>query len=172
MARAVTSALEQTYAPIEVIAIDDGSTDDTRQVLDRFGDRIHVMSQPHAGAYAARNHGLQAARGELIAFLDSDDRWFPDRLARQVPLMGRSEVGLVFGDAVQWIRPPPVDDHNSDDDAEAARTCFGVTRPPRGRVAACWRGATSSRRRPCSYAAAASTRPARSAWRARCLSTI
>ena len=132
VAHAVTSALEQTYTPIEVIAIDDGSTDDTRQVLDRFGDRIVVLSQPQAGAYAARNRGLQAARGELIAFLDSDDRWFPDRLARQVPLMRRSEVGLVFGDAVHVHLPqtPPAPS------SKPARTCFGVTRPARGHVAA------------------------------------
>jgi glycosyltransferase involved in cell wall biosynthesis len=65
VARAVTSALEQTYAPVEVIAIDDGSTDDTRSVLDTFGDRIVVLSRENddarGGAYAARNRGLQAA---------------------------------------------------------------------------------------------------------------
>lgn len=136
VARAVISALEQTYAPIEVIAIDDGSTDDTRQVLDSFGDRIVVVSQPQAGAYAARNRGLQAARGEFVAFLDSDDRWLPDRLARQMPLMARSEVALVFGDAVHvdaalTPRPRP-----RPGPGPAARTCFGVTRPSRGRVAA------------------------------------
>jgi hypothetical protein len=128
VARAVTSALEQTYAPVEIIAIDDGSTDETRRVLDGFGDRIVVVSQPHAGAYAARNRGLRAARGEFIAFLDSDDRWLPDRLARQMPLMGRSEVALVFGDAVHVYAAPPA--------VRARRTCFAVTPPHRGRVAA------------------------------------
>jgi glycosyltransferase involved in cell wall biosynthesis len=131
VARAVTSALEQTYAAIEVIAIDDGSTDATRSVLDSFGDRIVVLSREkedeRGGAYAARNRGLQIARGEFIAFLDSDDRWFPDHLARLLPLLSRSEVGLVFGDALYVrVNGPP----------SARRTCFDITRPHRGRVAA------------------------------------
>lgn len=138
VARAVTSALEQSYAPLELIVVDDGSTDETRRELDRFGDRISVISQPQAGAYAARNRGLRAARGEFIAFLDSDDRWLPHRLARQMPLMDRPEVALVFGDAIhvhvsaeakQATRAP-------DTGQRTGRTCFGVTRPHRGRVAA------------------------------------
>jgi hypothetical protein len=142
VARAVTSALEQTYAPLELIAIDDGSTDATRQVLDTFGGRIVVLSQPQAGAYPARNRGLRAARGEFIAFLDSDDRWFPDRLARQMPLMNRSEVGLVFGDAIhvddtsEPAASAPRSANTPKPRLRSSRTCFGVTRPYRGRVAA------------------------------------
>jgi hypothetical protein len=137
VARAVTSALEQTYAPLEVIAIDDGSTDETRQVLDSFGDRIVVLSQQTpAGAYAARNRGLRAARGEFIAFLDSDDRWLPDRVARQLPLMRRSEVGLVFGDAVHMHATQTRATQTDPAPTPTGRTCFSVTRPSRGRVAA------------------------------------
>jgi hypothetical protein len=134
VARAVTSALEQTYSPLEVIVVDDGSTDGTRRELDRFGDRLTVVSQPQAGAYAARNGGLRAARGEFIAFLDSDDRWLPHRLARQLPLMDRSEVALVFGDAVHVHAAPAAPTPGPG--PRTGRTCFGVTRPHRGRVAA------------------------------------
>src|SRR5688572_976564 len=134
VARAMTSALEQTYSPLEVIVVDDGSTDGTRRELDRFGDRLTVVSQPQAGAYAARNRGLRAARGEFIAFLDSDDRWLPHRLARQMPLMDRSEVALVFGDAVHVHAAPAAPTPGPG--PRTGRTCFGVTRPHRGRVAA------------------------------------
>lgn len=81
--RAVESALSQVGAP-EIIVIDDGSTDDTEYVLSRFLDRITYVKQVHLGVVAARNHGLELARGSLIAFLDSDDFWFPGKLALQL----------------------------------------------------------------------------------------
>jgi glycosyltransferase involved in cell wall biosynthesis len=127
--RAVRSVLLQTYRFFELIVVDDGSTDGTRRILDRFGSAIRVVEQPHSGAYAARNHGARQARAELLAFADSDDAWLPHLLAREVPLMQRPEVGLVFGDAVHATTPK----------AGAARkglTCFKVSRPRRGRVAA------------------------------------
>jgi glycosyltransferase involved in cell wall biosynthesis len=98
VARAIESVLAQTYRDYELIVVDDGSTDDTRRVVDSFGDRLIVLEQPHAGAYVARNLALRHARGELIAFIDSDDVWLAERLELQVPLMERPEVGLVFGD--------------------------------------------------------------------------
>ena len=125
--RAVESVLAQTYPHRELWVIDDGSTDDTRRALARFGSRIEVLEQAHAGAYAARNLGLRHARGELVAFVDSDDAWHPDRLARQLPLLARPEVGLVFGDALHLhVGVPP---------ARRPRTSFQLTRPHRGRVA-------------------------------------
>src|ERR1700704_1423104 len=81
VARAIRSVLAQTWTSLELIVVDDGSTDGTRDVLRSFGSQITVIEQPHAGAYAARNRGLREARGELIAFIDSDDVWLPDRLA-------------------------------------------------------------------------------------------
>jgi glycosyltransferase involved in cell wall biosynthesis len=126
VARAIRSVLAQTSAPLELIVVDDGSTDATRDVLDTFGPQITVIDQPHAGAYVARNLGLRQAKGELIAFIDSDDVWLPDRLASQMPLMNRAEVGLVFGDVVH-VRPG----------RERKRvTSFQVAPPRRGRVAA------------------------------------
>lgn len=125
VARAIRSVLAQTSPPLELIAVDDGSTDRTRDVLDSFGSRITVIVQPHAGAYAARNRGLRHAQGELIAFIDSDDVWRPDRLASQMPLLARPEVGLVFGDVVH-VRPG---------DRRRRVTSFQVAPPRRGRVA-------------------------------------
>lgn len=86
---AVRSALEQTYSDIEVIVIDDGSIDATKAVLSSIADpRLQTLTQSrNAGAAAARNIGLRVARGRLIAFLDSDDTWLPEKLARQVALL-------------------------------------------------------------------------------------
>jgi glycosyltransferase involved in cell wall biosynthesis len=129
VARAITSVLEQSHRDLELIVVDDGSTDGTRGAIDQFARRITLVAQPHAGAYAARNAGLARARGELVAFIDSDDAWLPDRLARQLPLMSRAEVGLVFGDTIHLTAPR----------ATAPRTgttSFRVSPPRRGRVAA------------------------------------
>jgi glycosyltransferase involved in cell wall biosynthesis len=127
--RAVRSVLAQTYRSFELIVVDDGSTDGTRRVLDRFGAAIRVVEQPHSGTYAARNHGARHARGELLAFADSDDAWLPHLLMREVPLMQRPEVGLVFGNAVHVTSPEP-------GAARTGLTCFRVSPPRRGCVAA------------------------------------
>lgn len=124
VSRAIESVLAQTYRPIELIVVDDGSTDASRDVVARFGSAVTLLVQPHAGAYVARNLALRHARGELVAFIDSDDAWRPDRLARQVPLFDREEVGLVFGDAAV-VTPA----------GRTNRTMFGITAPRRGRVA-------------------------------------
>lgn len=89
IAAAVQSALDQTYRNIEVIVVDDGSTDNTAQVLDQFGGRIRLVRQENAGPSAARNRGVSVARGDILAFLDSDDTWAPTKLARQVHLLQR-----------------------------------------------------------------------------------
>jgi len=120
--RAIESVLAQTYEPVELIVVDDGSTDGTRDVLERYKDDILLLEQAHAGPYVARNLAIKHARGELIAFIDSDDVWLRHRLSSQVPLMQRADVGLVFGDALHVPR--------------RKRTCFQVSPPRRGRVAA------------------------------------
>jgi glycosyltransferase involved in cell wall biosynthesis len=126
--RAISSVMAQTYRPLELIVVDDGSTDGTRRVVKRFGESVALVTQAHAGVYAARNLGLRHARGELVAFIDSDDAWFPDKLATQVPLMRKPEVGLVFGDVAHVVGPYEGAQHTG-------LTSFRVSPPRRGCVA-------------------------------------
>lgn len=95
IAEAIESALGQTYRPIEVIVIDDGSTDGSLEVIRSFGDALRYETGPNRGACAARNRGLELARGELIQFLDADDLLHPGKLERQVPEMGRTGADMV-----------------------------------------------------------------------------
>lgn len=91
---AVDSVLTQTYPHIEVIVVDDGSKDDTLARLQQYGGRIRVVSQANAGPASARNRGIAVARGDLIAFLDSDDIWLPTKIERQVALMQRAGASV------------------------------------------------------------------------------
>jgi glycosyltransferase involved in cell wall biosynthesis len=81
---AIDSALAQTYAPLEVVVVDDGSTDETPEVLAAYGAKIRAVRQSNQGVAAARNTGVAAARGEYIALLDSDDLWLPRKLELQI----------------------------------------------------------------------------------------
>ena len=81
---AIDSIIGQTYRPIEVIVVDDGSTDRTAEIIARYADRLRAIRQPNAGPGAARNVGIGLARGSYIAFLDADDLWQPEKLERQV----------------------------------------------------------------------------------------
>ena len=87
--KSVESVLQQTYRPLELIVVDDGSTDGTVAALSEFGDRIVVIRQPNGGPSSARNTGVANAKGGIISFLDSDDTWEPAKLERQVSLMNR-----------------------------------------------------------------------------------
>jgi glycosyltransferase involved in cell wall biosynthesis len=96
IASAVESCLAQTLSPWEVIVIDDGSEDGTRDVLNQFGSRIRYIRQERAGVSAARNRGIEESTGEFIAFLDADDIWVPERLERQVEEFKKDGlIGLV-----------------------------------------------------------------------------
>jgi len=83
IAEALDSIFHQTYPQIEVIVADDGSTDGTARVVGSYGSRVRRVSQETAGPPATRNLGLRHASGELIAFLDADDLWHPEKLQRQ-----------------------------------------------------------------------------------------
>lgn len=88
--RAIGSVLGQTYRPIEVVVVDDGSTDETPEILRSYGEAIVPVVQENAGPAAARNRGIRESRGDLIAFLDSDDLWLATKLQRQVDLLQRA----------------------------------------------------------------------------------
>lgn len=93
---AVESALNQTYQPLEVILVDDGSSDNSLEVIRGFGDRIRIVSQENAGVSAARNNGVRLAGGQLVAFLDADDIWHPQKIEKQVERFRQdSKLGLV-----------------------------------------------------------------------------
>jgi glycosyltransferase involved in cell wall biosynthesis len=99
---AIVSALDQDYPQLEVIAVDDGSTDSTPSIIQRLIEvrrdpRLRCVTQRNGGLSAARNAGIAHARGQYIGFLDGDDIWEPDKLARHVSLFeSKPEVGLTF----------------------------------------------------------------------------
>jgi len=93
---ALESVFGQSERPSEVIVVDDGSTDETAEVLRPYEGRIRVLTQANRGVAAARNAGAAAASGDLVAFLDADDAWLPAKLERQVArLAAKPELGLV-----------------------------------------------------------------------------
>jgi glycosyltransferase involved in cell wall biosynthesis len=97
LAAALDSALEQSGVALEVVVVDDGSSDGTGAILSRYADRIRVAHQDHRGPAAARNAAIREARGEYVALLDADDRFRPGKLARQTAVLdGRPDVGIVY----------------------------------------------------------------------------
>lgn len=92
------SVFAQTYRDLEIILVDDGSTDDTPAVVAPYLDRITYIRQKNGGLPAARNTGIRAAKGEFIALLDADDSWMADKLERQLPRFADAEVGIVYSD--------------------------------------------------------------------------
>jgi glycosyltransferase involved in cell wall biosynthesis len=93
---AIRSVLRQTLQDFELIVIDDGSTDRSAEILARHGDRIRVISQANQGVSAARNAGINAAQGDFIAFLDSDDFWEPDFLGAMVNGMADPATAIAY----------------------------------------------------------------------------
>lgn len=104
---ALNSIFAQTRLPGEVIVVDDGSTDSTAGVVQSYGDRVHYVFQDNRGPSAALNRGLELARGEMIAMLDADDAWTPDKLERQAGLLDKDpSVDMVAG-MTRWFRTNP-----------------------------------------------------------------
>ena len=114
LARAIESVRAQTFQDFEIVVVDDGSADDPRAVADSFADpRLRYFRQTNAGGGAARNHGIDEARGEFIAFLDSDDVFLPRHLASMHRLLegttrivGFARVRVDRGDGRVFLKPP------------------------------------------------------------------
>jgi glycosyltransferase involved in cell wall biosynthesis len=94
--RALASAAGQSLQPLEILVVDDGSSDATARTARDFGEPVRLIRQDHRGAAAARNSGIRAARGEVIAFLDADDEWLPHKLERQLPLHRQPGLALSY----------------------------------------------------------------------------
>jgi glycosyltransferase involved in cell wall biosynthesis len=107
---AVESVLAQSYRPVEVIVVDDGSEDDTFERLKPYLDRIHYIRQENRGLSAARNTGIRAASGEWIAFLDADDVWAPQKIEIQLKAAGDYPAAMLVGgncnNNTQFENPP------------------------------------------------------------------
>ncbi len=101
LAEALDSAVAQTLKGVEIVVVDDGSTDDTPAVLARYAGRIRAVRQPNRGLAAARNTGLATARGTYVGFLDADDVLMPTKLAEQVAVLAREPtVGWTYCDVL------------------------------------------------------------------------
>lgn len=104
LTRCLESVFSQTVAPIEIIVVDDGSRDNPGAVLKPYGDRVKFLprSVNSGGPSAPRNDGMRAATGKWVAFLDGDDQWLPDKLARQLAVIAQHpDISLVYCDCIQ-----------------------------------------------------------------------
>jgi glycosyltransferase involved in cell wall biosynthesis len=101
---AIDSVLAQDFQYYELIVVDDGSTDNTSEILDSYGQDIIVLRQANQGVSAARNRGIAEAGGHLVAFLDSDDRWLPRKLSQQVDFFNSTPDAVINQTEEIWIR--------------------------------------------------------------------
>jgi len=100
---AVESIIRQGYQNIQIIVVDDGSTDDSVDQLDGFADRISLIRQRNSGPASARNAGLRVAKGDYVAFLDADDAWHPRKIEVQLRhLLAHPACGIVYGRWLEW----------------------------------------------------------------------
>ena len=102
LAQAIESVLNQTLQNLEIIAVDDGSTDGSPEVLKSFGDKIRIITQPNSGQGAARNRAFAQARGEFVYFMDSDDIILPQTLETCVEICRKDNLDFVFFDGASF----------------------------------------------------------------------
>ncbi|MFB2970847.1 glycosyltransferase family 2 protein [Aerosakkonema sp. BLCC-F183] len=106
LAEAIESVLAQTYQPLEIIVIDDGSTDGSAEVAKHFGTTVQYCFQANSGTAAARNLGIELAKGDFFAFLDADDLWVEDKLTNQMAAFTNNpNLDIVYGQVQQFISP-------------------------------------------------------------------
>ncbi|MBC2715380.1 MAG: glycosyltransferase [Desulfobacteraceae bacterium] len=102
--KAIDSVLEQDYKNFELIVVDDGSTDDTEALIKAYEKSVKFIQQPNLGVSAARNKGIAVSSGALVAFLDSDDYWYPEKLSAQVEFFNANPDALICQTEEIWIR--------------------------------------------------------------------
>jgi len=103
---AINSVLKQEYHPLEIIVVDDGSTDKTQDKIKEFGYQITYIYQENGGTAKARNNGIKNAKGDYFAFLDADDIWVENKLKMQMEIFAKNpEIDLVFGQVQQFYSP-------------------------------------------------------------------
>ena len=106
LAEAVCSVLDQSLPPTEILIVDDGSTDDSAAIARSFGSPIRVLTQANLGPAAARNLGISHATGDLLAFLDADDLWLPDKLVRQAQVLRNDPAcAAALGGVANFVSP-------------------------------------------------------------------
>ena len=129
LSETIESVIAQTYTDWEIIAVDDGSTDRSGEILRKYEQRlpskIHVITQRNSGVSIARNNAIAIAKGDYIAFLDHDDLWLPEKLEKQVDLLdSNKELGLVYSDSYV------IDEEGN----LRKKTFFEIVRPFRGNI--------------------------------------
>jgi glycosyltransferase involved in cell wall biosynthesis len=103
---AIDSVLEQTYEPVELVIVDDGSDDESATIARSYGSRLRLHSQSRGGMGASRNTAVELATGSFFAFLDADDRFLPEKLERQMELFDADrELDVVFGHMSEFVSP-------------------------------------------------------------------
>lgn len=111
VAEAVETVLASRYQPLELIVVDDGSSDDSAAIVRRYTSPVRLLTQAHEGLGSARNRGAGAVRGALLAFCDADDRFPPDRFDRQAAVLARdADLDAVFGEIEEFLSPE-LDEH-------------------------------------------------------------
>src|SRR5215831_7065603 len=115
VADAIQSVLNQTYQNLEIIVVDDGSTDHSAQVVRSFQPTVQYFHQPNQGMGAARNYGISLAKGDYFSFLDADDLWTPNKIRMQISVLAQApELDLISGHVQQFYSPDLPEDLRAD----------------------------------------------------------
>lgn len=99
---AIDSVLQQDYPALEILVIDDGSIDNTTEIVASYGDKVRLLTQTNQGSAAARNHGIRHANGKYIAFLDADDAWWSHKIRYQVEALMQSGHKMAYSRFIRW----------------------------------------------------------------------